>query len=168
MRRIALLAALALPAAAAPAFAEDRKDLSRVVLPDKEEDALRVLKEWIEARGLAVEAHKGLLVMRRGGVTMNLAPVVNKGELDWIRVFAIYAPQDKHKGTKELEQLAAKLNRSQNFLKVYLSSEGNLVALGNLTFYDELTARVFDAFLDAFAQIVKKHVLTEEARKMLK
>ncbi len=165
MRRIALLAALALPAAA---FAEDRKDLTRVVLPDKEEDALRVLKEWIEARGLAVEAHKGLLVMRRGGVPMNMAPVVNKGELDWIRVYAIYAPQDKYKGTKELEQLATKLNRSQNFLKVFVSSEGNLVALGNLTFYDELTARVFDAFLDAFAQIVKQHVLTAEARKMLK
>ena len=58
--------------------------------------------------------------------------------------------------------------RNTGLVKVYVSSEGDLVALGNLTFYDELTARVFDAFLDAFAQIVKKHVLTEEARKMLK
>jgi hypothetical protein len=168
MRRIALLAALALAAAAAVASAEDRRDLSRVVLPDKQEEALRALKEWIEARGITVETHKDLLVLRRGGVTMNVAPVVNKGELDWLRVFAIYAPRDKYKGAKELEQLAVKLNRSQNFLKVFVSSEGNLVALGNLTFYDELTARVFDAFLDAFAQIVKQHVLTEEARKMLK
>ena len=38
----------------------------------------------------------------------------------------------------------------------------------SLTFYDELTARHFDAFVDAFAQIVKKYGLTEEALKMLK
>jgi hypothetical protein len=168
MRRIALLAALALTIPADRAFAEDRRDLTRVVVPDKQEDALRTLKEWLGARGLEVEAHKGLLVMRRGGVLMNLRPVVTKGELDWIRVFAIYSPEDKYKGSKELEQLAVKLNRSQSFLQVFVSDQGDLVAASNLTFYDELTARVFDAFLDAFAQIVKKHILTDEARKILK
>ena len=168
MRRIALLAALALTVAAGGAVAEGRRDLTRVVVPDKQEDALRVLKEWLGARRLEVEAHKGLLVLRRGGVPINLLPVVNKGELDWIRAYAIYSPQDKYKGSKEFEQLAAKLNRSQNLLKVFVSEQGDLVVAGNLTFYDELTARVFDAFVEAFVQVVKRHVLTDEARKMLK
>jgi hypothetical protein len=168
MRRIALLAALALTAAAAPAFAEDRRDLTRVVIPDKQEDALRVLKDWLGARGLEVEDHKGFLVLRRGGVPINLIPIVSKGELDWIRAYAIYSPQDKYKGSKEFEQLAAKLNRAQNLLKVFVSEQGDLVVASNLTFYDELTARVFDAFVEAFVQVVKRHILTDEARKMLK
>ncbi len=166
MRRIALLAALALSATAAGAATEGR-DLSRVVIPDRQEDALRVLKEWLGARGLKVEAHKGFLVLRRGGVPINLMPVVGKGELDWVRAYAIYSPRDKYKGTKEFEQLAAKLNRAQNLLKVFVSEQGDLVVASNLTFYDELTARVFDAFVEAFVQVVKRHVLTDEARKML-
>ena len=44
----------------------------------------------------------------------------------------------------------------------------HLVTASNLTFYDELTAREFDAFLDLFSQVVKMHILTEEAVKMLK
>ena len=168
MRRIALLAALALTVAAGGTVAEGRRDLTRVVVPDKQEDALRVLKEWLGARGLEVEGHKGFLVLPRGGLPINLVPIVGKGELDWIRAYVIYPPQDKYKGSKEFEQLAAKLNRAQNFLKVFVSDQGDLVVASNLTFYDELTARVFDAFVEAFVQVVKRHILTEEARKMLK
>ena len=168
MRRMAFLPVLALTVIAIGAFAQESKDLTRVVIPDDKEAALGVLKEWLGARGFEVEPRQGLVLMRRGGVLMNLIPIVHKGELDRIRVIVFYNPKEEHKGSKEFEQLAVKLNRSQNFLQIFVDDDGDLGAASNLTFYDELTARVFDAFVDAFAQIVKKYVLTEEALKMLK
>ncbi|MBV8078617.1 MAG: hypothetical protein JO284_19575, partial [Planctomycetaceae bacterium] len=78
-----------------------------------------------------------------------------------------YSPKKEYKGSKEFEQLAVKLNRSQNFLQVYVDDNGDLEAVSNLTFYDELSARVFDSFVDDFTEAVKKYVLTDEALKML-
>lgn len=168
MNRFALLAILAASVATAATFSDDTKNVTRVTIPDDKEAALQVLQEWLAARGIEVEARKGVLLMRRGGVLQNLIPLVYKGELDRIRVIAFYSAKPEFKGTKELEQLAVKLNRTQNLLQVFVDDEGDLAAGSNLTFYDELTAREFDAFADLFAQIVKGHVLSEEARKMLK
>jgi hypothetical protein len=164
----ALPAVLILAVFAGGASAQDRPNLSRVVVPDDGEAALKVLGEWLDARGIDVEKRKSVLLMRKGGVLMNILPIVNARELDRLRVFAIYSPKDEFKKTNEMEQLAAKLNRSQNFMQVYVDNDGDLVLASNLTFFDELTARHFDAFTDAFAQIVRKYGLTEEALKMLK
>jgi hypothetical protein len=168
MRRLLLAGALAITVLTPWGLAEDRKDLTRVIVPDKKEDAIKVLKEWLEARGIAFELRKEIFLLRRGGVLMNITPIVHKGELDRLRVIAFYSPKAEFKGAKELDQLAVKLNRSQNFLQVWLDNDGDLLAGSNLTFFDELSARHFDAFIDAFAQIVKTHVLTPEAVKMLK
>jgi hypothetical protein len=159
---------LALLIAAGGVFAADRDDLTRVVVPDDKPAALQALAEWIKARGFEVQPRKELLVMRREGVLMNLIPIVNEGELDRIRVVAFYYAKDQYKGSKEFEQLAVKLNKSQNFLQVFVTDDGELAAASNLTFFDELSARVFDAFVDAFAQITKRYVLTDEAVTMLK
>lgn len=167
MRAIVLAACLALPLAAW-AWADDKKDLSRVTLPDDKEAALKTLKEWITARGFEVEDRKTVLLMRRSGVLINLAPIVHKGELDRIRAAVYYSAKDEHKKTKEFEAMAAKLNRAQNFFQVFVDDEGDLCAATNLTFFDEISAKEFDAFVDAVAQIVKRHILTEEAVKMLK
>jgi hypothetical protein len=168
MTKTPLLAVLTVAAAASWAFPEERKDLTRVTVPDNNEAALKVIKAWLDARGIETETRKGVLVMKKLGVLMTLQPIVHKGELDRLRVAAYYHAKEERKGTKELEQLAVKLNRSQNFLQVFVDGDGDLAACSNLTFYDELTARHFDAFVDAFAQIVKRYVLTEEALKMLK
>ncbi|MBV8229942.1 MAG: hypothetical protein JO329_08165 [Planctomycetaceae bacterium] len=167
MRRIAFPAVLAIMVAAGGASAEGREDLTRVVVPDDEEAALLVLKEWLGKRGFEVEAPKGSLVMKRERISMSLVPIVENGGLDLIRVNAGYSPKKEYKGSKEFEQLAVKLNRSQHFLQVYVDDDGNLEAVSNLTFYDELSARVFDSFEDLFIEVVKKYVLTDEALKML-
>ena len=167
MRRIAFPAVLAIMVAAGGASAEGREDLTRVVVPDNKEAALLVLKEWLGKRGFEVEARVGLLVMKRERILMNLIPIVEEGGLDLIRVSNVYSPKKEYKGSKEFEQLAVKLNRSQNFLQVYVDDDGNLEAVSNLTFYDELSARVFDSFEDLFIEVVKKYVLTDEALKML-
>jgi hypothetical protein len=168
MRRLAFLSVLILAVGGGGPLAQDRQNLNRVTIPDENGPALKVLKNWLEARGFEIEARKDLLLMRRGGVLMNLIPIVTKGELDRIRVLALYSPKADYKGSKEFEELAVKINRSQNFMQVYVDGEGNLAASGNLTFYDELTARLFDAYVDAFAQIVKKYLLIEEALTLLK
>ncbi len=168
MGKHALHAVLILAAAAGGAYAEDRQNLSRVILPDDKEAALKALKEWLDARGIDVERHKDVLVIRKAGVLMNILPLVSAHELDRLRVTALFYPKDEFKKTNEMEQLAAKLNRSQNFMQVFVDGDGNLVFSSNLTFYDEITARHFDAFVDAYAQILKKYGLTQEALKMLK
>lgn len=167
MRRVVMLAAL-IVSVSSGALAGQSKDLTRVAVPDEKEAALKAVAEWLQARGIDVETRAAVLVIRKGGVIMNLTPIVHKQELDRLRVSTFYYPKDEFKGTKELEQLAAKLNRAQNFLQVYIDGDGDLSAASNMTFYDELTARHFDAFLDAHAQIVKRWVLTDEALKMLK
>jgi len=168
MRRIALMAVLIIMVAAAGLAAQELKDLTRVIVPDETDAALQTLKEWLGNRGFEIEARGRLLVMRRGGILMNLKPIVYKGELDRIRVIALYNPKEQYKGSKDLEELALKLNRSQNFLQVFVDDHGDMCAASNLTFYDELTARVFDAFVDLFAVAVRKHILTEETLKMVK
>jgi hypothetical protein len=168
MTRLLMVAALTITILTPCGLAQERKDLTRVVVPDKKEDAIKVLKEWLEARGIDFELRKETFVLKRGGVLMNFTPIVHKGELDRLRVMAFYNAKPEFKGTKEFEQLAVKLNRAQNFLQVWIDDDGDLGAGSNLTFFDELSAHVFDAFIDAFAQIVKQHVLTPEAVKMLK
>jgi hypothetical protein len=63
--------------------------------------------------------------------------------------------------------LAADQNRAQNFLKVYIANDGTYHIQGNLTFYDELTAHEFDAFLEFYAGVLKKFILTPDALKLL-
>jgi hypothetical protein len=65
------------------------------------------------------------------------------------------------------EQLILKLNRSQNFLQIFATDSGNLVAVSNLTFYDEIPAKLFEAFLDLFPRMIRRFVLTDEALRML-
>jgi hypothetical protein len=148
--------------------AEDRPNLSRVVVPDDSEAALKALKEWLDARGLDVERHKDRLVMRKGRIPIHIVPLVTSHELDRLRMMAFLNPKDEFKKTNEMEVFAAKLNRTQNFMQVFVNNDGMLVLSSNLTFYDELTARHFDAFVDAFVQAVKTHGFSEEALKMLK
>jgi hypothetical protein len=50
---------------------------------------------------------------------------------------------------------------------VFVNDDGDLAVGGNLTFYDVLSARLFDTYVDAFAQVVTRLVLTEEAVNML-
>lgn len=80
----------------------------------------------------------------------------------------LFFPKDEFKGGKELAELAAARNRDQNFLKVYVDAEGKYVIQGNLTFYDELTAHEFDAFLNLYAGVLRKFILTQDALKYLK
>lgn len=168
MKRAIIPAVFALLLGAGGTFAADREDLTRVAVPDDPHKALQVIADWLRARGFEVEVREELLFMRRGGVLMNFIPIVNPHELDWIVVIAFYHPKDQFKGTKEFEDLTVKLNRSQNFLRVFVCDDGDLGASSILPFYDELNARVFDSFVDAFAQITGRYVLTEEAREMLK
>ena len=148
--------------------APPRQDLSKVLVPDDKQAAQLAIKEWLIARGMEVDDRQGNLVMMRAGVLMNLIPIPTAGEIDRIRVSVLFFPKDEFKGTKAFEDLTVKLNKSQNFFQVMVSDEGNLAAAGNITFVDELPAKVFDAYIDAFAQIVKRYVLTEDALKMLK
>lgn len=160
---------VALAFLAGGAVALEPRDPTRVIIPDDKEEALKTLKAWLDSRGIECDARKGLIVMRRGGVLMNLVPMVHKGELDRIRVEVYYNPKDEFKKSKEMQDLATKLNAAQNFFQVFIDeSDGDLGVAANLTFVDELTAKLFDAFVDAAAQIVKLHILTPEALKLLK
>lgn len=166
MGRFALLVVLTVTVGTS--FGDERKDLTRVAVPDDRDKALKVIKEWLDQRGIDVEARKGALVMNKGGVLMNITPLVFSKELDRLRVFAFYHPKDEYKGKKEFEERTTKMNKAQNFLQVFTNDDGDLAIGSNLTFYDELTARHFDAFIDLYVETLKRYVLTEETVKMLK
>lgn len=174
MNRFALLGWLALMAANVSALAQQttapapRPDLSKVTIPDDRAAAVTALKEWLVARGIDVEERQGAIILKRAGLMMNVQPIPTVGEIDRVRVSAFFFPKDEFRGKKEFEDLGVKLNRSQNFLQVFIADDGNLGTGGSITFVDELSAKVFDAYVDAFVQIVKRFVLTEEALTMLK
>src|SRR5262249_11760346 len=141
---------------------------TKVLVPDEKGAAIKTIKEWLDSRGLDNELRNETLVIRRGGVPINISAIVYKGELDRLRVLAFYTPKDQPKGSKEFEALAMKLNKAQNFLQVFVDGDGDLIAAGNITFFDELTARVFDAYIELFVAVIKQNILTPEAVKMLK
>jgi hypothetical protein len=154
--------------AAVPSLRGDERNLSRVMIPDEKEAAIKTLKDWLDARGIECQTQKGGIVMNKAGLVLNIFPIVLKGQLDRLRVAALYGPKEEFKGTREYEQLVLKLNRVQNFLQVWISDEGTLGVASNLTFYDELRAREFDAFIDLYIQVVKQFILTDETLKMVK
>jgi hypothetical protein len=165
MKRIALFAAMTVIVASALGAAVD---LTKVAIPDEDAAALKALKDWMTARGFEVEDRTKSLLIRRNGLLMTLTPIVSEKDLDRFLVSAFYTVKDEFKGKPEFVELAAKLNAAQNFVKVFVDSDGDLAIQGNLTFYDEITARHFDSCLDYYTQVVRTFVLTDEAVAMLK
>lgn len=167
MKRLTLAVAVVAAVAAPWAFTRDDKDLTKLSLPDERPAAAKALHEWATARGLDSEVRNTLVIMRRRGVPINVTPFVQKGELDRLRALTFYTPKAEFKGKAEVEQLAVKLNKAQNFCQVFLDDEGRLNVASNMTFFDEFTAREFDAFMDLFVGVIKEHILTPEAVKLL-
>jgi hypothetical protein len=171
MRRMIALVVTAVGLAALQAPADDAKSPKRLAVPDDDTAAAKAIEEWLDSRAIDSELKdlpKSTVVLTWEGVVFNVHPHVAKKELDRLVVEAVFAPKDEFKGGKELAELAAEQNRDQNFLKVYVDGEGKYVIQGNLTFYDELTAHEFDAFLNLYAGVLKRFVLTKDALKYLK
>src|ERR1700730_16737574 len=144
MKRIALPALLAFAVATGRVHANEAKDLTRVAIPDDQAAATHILKDWLCARGYDCQLNKETLVFRRG-LLINVLPIIFKGELDRLRVTVLYEPKDEFKASADLAHIVEKANRSQNFLQVCICDDGRLMLGSNVTFYDELTAREFDA-----------------------
>ncbi len=168
MKLLAVWLVLLVAVMSSPALAQDAPDLTQLTLSDSKEEAVQELKQWLDARGFESELRGDVLVMRRGGVLMNVVPIVYANDLDRLRIASFYHPQDEFKNTADLFELAGKLNTAQNFVQVFIDGDGDLAAAGNMTFYDTFSAREFDAYVELFAAVVRDHILTEEAVKMLK
>lgn len=169
MKRAMLVLAIAAAVAAPWAFSRDEKNLSQVTLPDERAAASKALHEWLTARGIDSE-HRSvntMVILKRSGVPVNITPYVQKGELDRLRAVSFYSAKDEFKGKPEMLQLAVKLNKTQNFCQVSLDDDGHLIVASNMTFFDEFSAREFDAFMDLFVGVIKQYILTPEAVKML-
>lgn len=169
MRRILFAVALAVTMAAGPARAGEAKNLSHVTIPDDQAQAAKALHDWLEARGIDCQVRSDNIVqLSKDGITINVLPLVTRKELDRLRVFVMYVPKKEYQGSKELEQLVAKQNTAQNFFQVFLDTKGRFVAASNLTFYDDLSSRLFDSFMDAYVVVLRRFILTPEALKLLK
>jgi hypothetical protein len=169
MKRTLLLTVLGFGVVAGTAVSQDAKSLTRLMVPDDPAAASKAVKEWLEARGFDCDLGlKGNLIFTKDGVLHNIAPIVGPKQLDRLVVSTLYNPKDEYKGSKDLTDLAAELNASENFLRVYIDKEGHFVASASLTFYDELTAHEFDAFMELFDGVLKQYILTPEALKILK
>ncbi len=171
---IALLgfAALALAAAGAGRAADSKKlefkSLSRVTLPKEKGPALKALMDWLDARELEARLQNDRVVLKRGGLVYNLVPLGIKDGIDRLWVFAVFLPRDDFRGSPDLERQAMRINRVQNLFQVYINASGELIVSGNITFCDELSARVFDRYLDLFAAALRQQVLTPDMLKMIK
>jgi hypothetical protein len=168
VRRVLSLVLLTAGMAAGRASSDEPKGLARLTVPDDKAAATKAVQGWLEARGFDCENRGDILTFKRGGVLFNIRPLVIEQGLDRLLVSTIYYPKDEYKGSKELAELAAEQNRAQNFLQVYIRSDGVFGASSNLTFYDELTAHEFDTFLDFYTGVLRQYILTQEALKMLK
>ncbi len=150
------------------AAASAAKDLSKLLVPDDRKAAVQALKTWLTARGFDCnENENGESLQFKRGVLLNIFPLVQKGGLDRLLMAAYYTPEAEYKGSEELKQLAARTNQAQNLLRVYVTTDGYLGISGNLTFYDELTARVFDAFVDEAVTYIRRDILSDNAVKKL-
>ena len=165
---IVILAAGLYGIAAGREPSDDAKSLARLTVPDEKGAAAKAVQEWLIARGLDCEVKDGNLRYKKDGITFIIEPIVGEKRLDRLLVSAIYDPKDEFKDSKDLDELAALQNRSQNFLRVFIQENRTLLASCNLTFYDELTAREFDAFVEQFVSVLREFVVTKESAKILK
>ena len=104
----------------------------------------------------------------RQGFKIGILPIVHEGELDRLRIYCAFIPKDEYQGSKEMIALADKLNKSQNLMQVVIDVNGNLFLASNLTFYDEFTAREFDAFVALFRELVRREIGRPESRELLR
>ncbi len=165
MGKNVLFAVLIAGATAASALAFDGKV---VTVPDEQTEAESVIKDWLDSRGLDCEQKSHALVFTKDKIALTIYPLVSKKEIDRLIVVCEYAPSEEYKDTKELESFASNLNSSQNFFKVFINKQGDLIVQGNLTFYDELTAREFDSYTDAYILNLRQYVLNKKGLKYLK
>ncbi len=169
MRRVLFAIALAVTMAAGPARAGEDRSLSHVTIPDNQAQAARVLSDWLQARGIDCQLRSANLVtLSKDGIMFNIVPLVLHQQLDRLRVFASYTPKDEYKDSKELKRLVADLNTTQNFFQVFIDKDGKVEVASSLTFYDDLSARLFDSFMDECVAVLRHYIITPEALKLLK
>jgi hypothetical protein len=94
--------------------ANDSMDLRHVRVPDDQVAAADTLCDWLCARGYDCQRNKNTLFFRRG-LVINVLPLVYKGELDRLRVTALYVPKDEFKGSAELAHIVEKSQPGAEF-----------------------------------------------------
>jgi len=143
-------------------------DVERLTLPDSSEEALKTLKEWFDARDIESKLRKTVIILQRHGISINIRPLVYDQELDRLRFTSYYLVKKEFKKKPALQKAAARLNSSQNLLQVFVNPHHELTIGGNLSFYDEFSAAEFDAYIELYTGVIKRHILDNEVRKMLK
>ena len=165
--------------------------LANVTIPNDDEPGVQEIKEWVASTGMKVAEddtvncgyaiHKWLtargfesklannvVLYTHNGILTNLFPIATEDEIDRVQVAAFYYPKDEYRKSPELEQLATMLMKNQNMLRVFVDNEGDLAITGNITYVNTLSAKEFDGYLNLFAAVVRKYILTEESLKFLK
>ncbi len=152
------------------AVAQDGKKgptLARLTLPKNDKEAVRSLKDWLEARGFDCKMNKnGESLQYQRGVLLNIWPLV-EDPLGLLYCVAYYTPQAEFKDSDELDKLVVRTNAAQKLLRVFVSSDRYLGVSGCMTFCDEFTAREFDAFVDYMAVVMRRYILSDAAVKKL-
>ena len=139
-----------------------------MTVPDEPPAAIKAVQEWLDARGFDTELRGEIILFRKDGILYNIRPVVGPKQLDRLLVSCMYFPKDEKEKSKELEDVAKAENKAQNFLRVFIEEDGKFATSSSITFYDELTAHEFDSFLDLYAAVLRKFILTPDALKLLK
>ncbi len=137
-------------------------------LPNDQAEAAKALEGWLKGQGIECERTENTVRYRHNGVLVNILPSVYEGELDRLMVTVYYSAFDEFAGTQALRGLAADRNAAQNFLRVFVDDDGYFAASGNMTFFDEFSAKEYQAYMNLFSVVIRDHVLTEAALKMLK
>lgn len=147
--------------------ADSKRSLDRVVVPNNVSGAAGAILDWLTSRAIDCERVGDNVVLRQG-FKIGILPIVHEGELDRLRIYCAFIPKDEYQGSKEMIALADKLNKSQNLMQVVIDVNGNLFLASNLTFYDEFTAREFDAFVALFRELVRREIGRPESRELLR
>lgn len=142
-------------------------NLTKVALPSDRLEAADILEKWLQGRGFECSQTEHTVVYTHQRVVTNLLPITTDEELDRLQVATFYKPKDEFRDSPKLHELAMKLNKAQNMLRVLIDDDGDLACYGNITFVDELSAKEFDLYVSLFSTVIKAHVLTEEALEIL-
>ena len=167
MNRILLIGASILVAAltAGAALAFDAKSLD---VPDDQQSAAMAVQTWLDSRGIDAELKGKAIILSKENMKVAILPLVFTKQLDRLLFETEFIAKEGFQGSKELAEAVAKANVSQNFVKVALDKDGDLLIQSNMTFYDNFTAHEFDAFLQLFSDVTRRNVLTPDMLKYLK
>lgn len=149
---------------------QETKMATVLKMPSTQAAATNAVHSWLRSSGMDCEIKGKIVVVTNKAKNrhVNILPLVSEKGPGRLLLSSYFVPKKEYVGSRELTDISDEINRSENFLRVFVEKDGNLGASSYITFVDEITSNEFNAFFILHVEVVEQFVLTGRAKRLLK